>query len=219
MTFYSRSRRKRPYRKRRPRRRNYRRSNYTFTKKVNYALQKLAEHKYKDITGTGEGLIFDGDMHHLSAIAEGSTSNQREGSKIQPTRLTIRWNCTYASGNSVGIRVIVLQWRDSAIPTPDDILESTATVLAVDSPYSRDTKSKYNILRDVRTQVTSSKIRVDRKMSINLINPKNRILYDGSSTTDILDNALYILVLSNVSYGSGYAPNFVYYSRLAFTDV
>lgn len=203
---------RRNYRKRRRRR-----GNYNFTKKVGYALQKLAEHKYKDITGTGEFIDYNGTMHHLSAIAEGSTANQREGDKITPVRLTLRWNCAYVGGTFVGIRVIILQWKDSDIPTPSDVVESTASVLATESPYSRDTGSKYKVLRDIRSNVTDQKPYVEGKISINLRNQKNRILYDGSNSTDILNNALYILLFSNVDGAN--EPNFVYYSRLAFTDI
>lgn len=201
----------RRYKKRR------RNNNKYFVKKVNYALQKLAEHKYKDITSAGEFIDYNGTMHHLSAIAEGVTSNQRVGSKIQPSRLIVRWNWAYVGGDFQTVRVILLQWRDTDIPTAADILESTATNLVTDSPYSRDTKSKYNILRDVRQTVSSTKVYTIGKVSINLYKTRNRILYDGSSSTDILDNSLYILLVSSVDGAN--EPSFSYYSRLSFIDV
>lgn len=143
---------KRTYRRKRPYRYRRRRGNFNY--KVKKALMYMSP-KQIPVTVSNEQISSTGTIFQITNIATGTTNATREGQKINPSYLSLKWSVTMPSAEgSQRLRFIVFQWfNDTAEddPTFVDLLQDNSTTqLALLSPFNKNNQEQrsFRILYD-----------------------------------------------------------------------
>lgn len=194
-------------------RRSYTRKPYTFKKKrvvarkkryVRKILSYAAETKHKDTTIAETAITTSGVLFvSIPQIARGTSDNsERIGDSINIKSLRLKWRTYIGSGASPDnvniVRCVIFQWYDCNVtPVVSDVLESVGAANSYMSQYKWDNKGRYRIIYD-RT-VSMSKAGTSNYVCTKLITRgfKRQMRYDGALNTDIINNGLYILFISD----------------------
>lgn len=220
MPYYKRRYRKR-YRGRR-RRRQYANS-YCKPKAMDYARAAYTGVKYlkglvnsemlhHPLTGTATPSS-SGTVLHLTNIVQGDSDNNRTGNSIFLKSIFIRMVATlHASASSTFVRVILFkdtQQVGDTSPAVTDVLE-TASYL---SPLSSSSGGRFSVLKDVLFNIND----VSRDVHILkwYVKQQLHVRYNGTASTDIQKNGLYVLFISSEATNS---PSLPYNIRLSYHD-
>ncbi len=185
------------------------------------------EIKYEDVNTTNAGpvsMVDTASIANLAQIAQGAGLVQRVGQQVTAKRLHVKYHVMANSGSTssaVTARVIIVQYKkqsSSSTPSLAKILENYATGTgAAWSPlsFTNQFKENFNLLYDKLHAVDNvTNKSVIRQFSIPL---NFKIAYNGSATTDIEKNGIYMFMLSDRAAGT-YPPDIHYGVRLDFTD-
>lgn len=128
------------------------RNNGTKALKMVKSLVKQQEVKNFDTSISDSTLARIGAVFDMTAIAQGDTSETRDGDKVFIKRVTFNWNCvakeaTSQTNASGYIRVIVVKLLEKQVAgggglLVTDVLESAAVV----SLWNKDSGKKYQVL-------------------------------------------------------------------------
>lgn len=195
-------------------------SAYSIAKKalsIGMSLKGLvnSEKKYFDSNST-DFVSWNGTVNPLSNIAQGNDVGNRDGNSILARSLWLQMDVRGNVANQSNIvRVIVFVDTENTGSTPaaSDVLQTTGSAFAVDSPLNVDHLPRYTILMDKKfVTSTAGQTRLNTKRYINLY---KHIKYTGPNATDTYKNQLFILFVSDVITDD---PILTYYSRLGFMD-
>jgi len=173
------------------------------------------EQKTFATSGVGSSTNWTGVTNHITSIAEGDGSGNREGISILGRRILIKGQIG-ANASSAGSEVRVLLVRDrfctGTLPTLADVIP-TGNINAVNSaPYST-TKPRYQILFDRRYTVSpdgkdTKPFYIDKRF-------RTHVRYTGSSGVDEYNNQFFLMYVSNEET---YAPTVNYYTQFFYYD-
>lgn len=157
-----------------------------------------------------------------SSIAQGGTTSQREGDRIEPVKLIMNFDMYFGGVAQAVSRVIIFQWKpDTAVDAPSlaKILSVTATNYAYLSPYvqTRVLRSKFKVLYDRTFDNQNSIANSSYTYQVELTKFSAKyITYNTGTTTG--KNQIFIVGLSDQVVGSPNAPNFKKISFLNWKD-
>jgi len=154
---------------------------------------------------------------HLSSVAQGDLDTNRNGDRITPRSLEVRFGITYGDTYNT-VRIIFFQWfQDVGLypPAVNDVLNPLATTSYLYNTYNMDKRSSYKVLYDGTFVVDSTNtptIVVDQVLRLS----QTPICYLGGSTTDAMTGSIWGLLVSD----SGGVPNpsVAISTNLIFTD-
>jgi hypothetical protein len=178
------------------------------------------EEKYFDVSAAGAAAAIAGSatVVNLSNIAQGNDYNNRNGNSIRLMRVRLDFT---AAGNALTAlqQVRVLMFRDlmqaGTDPTVAQLLETTATSLAMNSPFLHYAFDRFEVLYDELLQFNSQDtFWFHRKMGFEV---NDHILYQGTTGADASNwqGALYLLFIGDATTNQA---TVTYHSRLSFTD-
>lgn len=180
------------------------------------AIKRLinVEKKKSDVNVLGQAVSTTVYGKDLVLIAEGSGSEDRDGTSIKPLSLLLRYNITYntAGADYQKCRVVLLkdtqQQSDTAV-TYSNVVES---ITNLQSPLNKNSVGRYTILHD-SLHILSALHPVAQKERI--LKLSGHIKYNGAASTDIQKNGLYLFAIGDQATNT---PSLDYYTRLTFTD-
>lgn len=171
-----------------------------------------SERKFVD-TQAASALSSTGDLIHLNAIAEGATESTRNGISILMKTLHLRY-ATYM--NSAGriemsrfMIIVDTQQVGDTPPAVTDILESSSYT----SPLNRQAAGRFTVLMDktFSLSITGAQCTYHKfNIPVNL-----HARYNGSASSDIQLNGLYLLRIDSDSVNHGSSS---YWARLNYYD-
>lgn len=183
------------------------------------------EIKHKDAESTNQVIGYDtNEVTDLSAIAQGPVSDERIGEEVSPSHVEIRGTLVNPGSASVyaTVRVLLIQMRDSTVPTTlatagfTQVVERQTSADACLAPYEWDNRDKFTVLsdrvvginRDCDTDECGVNFIIKRKLS--------RKIRFATSTTTYESGGLYLLFIPNRLASSNLQMRFQ--SRLFFYD-
>lgn len=195
------------------------------------------EGKYKDVfSGSGGVLLATTSAAvDLMPIAQGDGVVQRDGDKIRLKSLIMRYhirnNETITDTASVLVwsqvaRVLVVQWLSDGTPTLAEILQDSAAIQNLQSPYLFNPTEKFKVLYDKRHNLVmpgsiqdanDSGIPARANGMVRVFGKRltKTVTFDAGATTGM--NKLYLFAFVNSSAGSQGSDLF-YHSRILYSD-
>jgi len=150
-------------------------------------------------------------MPHWSSIAQGDSINQREGDRIEPTLLTMKFQVSHTFSFDVS-RVILFQWKpDTAVDAPDmsKILEIPSTAQSVYSPYvqMKVKRDKFKVLKDMTFSNTQGTAGQNFTRTVNIKKFMSKYINYNTAPATSGKNLIFCLALSNAQVASA-GPTF-----------
>lgn len=224
---YGRRYRKRPYRRRRrTTRQNKPMGGAQFAlwmaqqamKNIRYIKGLVNSEKFVKDTTIDSSSTSTGVLTHLSGVAQGDAEGNRTGQSIYARSLSLRGQIISTSTTPVQVRLLLI--RDTQ--QIGDSSPSAANVLEVpdqlDSFLTASTRGRFSVLWD-KTFLVSGNDTDRAKVWINVTIPmRSHIRYNGSATSDIQKNGLYLLNMSDSTDGAGTKPTLNLTARLYYHD-
>lgn len=222
----------RPNRYKRYAKRNYRRGRRAYGKYSNQAAKALqiaravqavvnVEYKHHTVVNTTDAST-TANVFLLNGIANGDTSQTRNGNSIKPKALAVNMMTKQDGAQSSRIRLLVVRDKDSSgtAPTITEVL-TTNQVL---SHYNIETdQNRFDILRDdlfvmngdaAGAGEQTSNTQVVKRFNVPV---SKHMKFDGSAATSVSWGALYAMVISDHAAGAT-APLFDWNSQLKYID-
>lgn len=156
----------------------------------------------------------------LTNIAQGDTTNTRDGAQCKVTQLEFRMqvllNSTTATRSAFRCLIICDRQTNQAIYTAADVLEDVSATDMVFSPINLDNKRRFQILADFVTFVSIASSTIIRQYK-RYIKLNKLIRFDGSTPdiTDLTQNSLSLLMVSSEATNG---PQITTFSRIRFID-
>lgn len=176
---------------------------------------------YAGLTTTQVPIASLATAHNLSAIAEGSNFNQRNGVSILAQDLLFRAQINrvaenVALANFVRVMLVVdYQYRD-ADPTLDNLINNTSSDFSIITPLDQYINGRYKILMDKTYTLTSDKPTAIIEYYKNF-GKKFHIKYQGTTANDGSLNKNQVLAFFWTSSLSN-PPTIIWNSKLTYTD-
>lgn len=175
-------------------------------------LINVEEHRVD--TAIGAAIDSAGSVTHLTAVAAGDTAATRTGSSILLKGLHMRFALiTHASAATTVVRILVVkdkQQVSDTTPAVTGILNS-ADVLSHVVP---DFTERFTILKDM-THILDLVGNPIKTFDFKLNMTGTHVRYNGTAGTDIQQNGVFVLLLSNQPTNT---PTVSVQSRLTFYD-
>lgn len=177
------------------------------------------ELKSLDTAQTGQAIDNAGDIFYMSAIAEGSTNQNRTGIRIQLKSIDLRVEYAVAPTATVGtldwLRFVLFQdlQQSGSTPTISEVLTNTTT----NSGFNKFNRERFRILMDKEIQgVVNSNNPMCSGQFRHYVKRDCPMKYIGPNAGDAGEGAIYLLVLSQSAPAA--SSSFSYFCRLRFTD-
>lgn len=183
------------------------------------------EVKHKDAESTNQVIGFDtNEVTDLSAIAQGPVSDERIGEEVSPSRIEIRGTLVNPGSASVfgKVRVLLVQMRDSSVPTTintagfTQLVERQTSADAVNAPYEWDNRDKFTVLSDRLISLQRFCDTDECGASFVIKTKVSRKIRFATSTTTYESGGLYLCFIPNRVASSNMQMRFQ--SRLFFYD-
>lgn len=175
-----------------------------------------SEKKYHDVTQTPETISYNGDVTLLSGMAAGDDVGNRQGNSVLARSLYFRADITGNTQNTSNVTrciIFIDKMNQGTAPTASDILSVVGASNAVNSPLNVDHITRYSILLDKAW--TTSVNGTQRHTFKKYINLYKHLKYTGTAATDVYQNAIYVLWITDVVSND---PQVTWYSRLGYMD-
>lgn len=191
-------------------------SNMFATKKfVKKAIKQTQELKIFDTAQGNSGVDWAGTIWDISNVAVGTADGSRIGDAINPTSL--EFNAVIAAADAYNtFRVIIFRYKPNVVSvTTLNILQAANSTWAPTSPFNHDNRQNFEVLMDESFALDPESDGVyflKKKLRMAKTKP---IQYHGGSAT-VGQNRIYVLAISDS--GAAPNPNFLFSSRLYFTD-
>lgn len=168
------------------------------------------------------------DVANLGQIIQGDATNQRAGNKITLKSIKISMNILGRDAyNRIRIILFTQASTTGTFPVAADILDqiagggiSPAALPSVDSPYKKNSRIKYNILKDykftLQVQAVGSTRPLNKWLHINHKFGKTgmEVHYNAATASAPVKNQLYMLLISDSQAPTH--PTFTAYCRLNY---
>ncbi len=175
------------------------------------------ELKNFDVQQTAVALTTTPVITQLSNIAQGDTTNSRDGAQVRAKSLEFSALINFnSSGSKTNVR-LMLVWdkqTNQAIYGISDLLQDVTVSDVMVTPYNLDNKFRFSVIYDRRFNLTTAKTSINIKRVFRF----NKILrYDAStpSIADLTSNSLSLVQWSNEAVNE---PNISTFCRLRFVD-
>lgn len=183
-------------------------------------LKRKGDIKYCDVSATASPVPATGTVVSATVnLARGSAGlNNFEGNTLFPTSFEGKYQIVSTEPNAF-LRVMVVQWFDSSIPTPTGILQSVATGFGTMSPVSATNRTVMRVLYDVTHTLQNPDISPAvalAKGRFYIPASKLRPLRINPTATALQDGGIYILYVSDDTTST--YPNVAFFNRISFTD-
>lgn len=155
-------------------------------------------------------------LFHLSNIAQGDDTFERDGNAVIGKRFTLKASLTslHASVVSSVIRLVAVmdnQQISDTLPAWSDIFSSQS----VHSPYKPDAAGRFKVLKD-SVYLLDALQNINKEIRWSVRIPANRVIrYNGVAATDIQKNGVYIYGMVDSATG---AASMLGQARLFFRD-
>lgn len=150
-----------------------------------------------------------GQVLHMTAIAEGTASNQRSGRFIRSRYITSRLHLKmHASATQTLVRVVIIISSDENAPTTSSFFTSQNALSTINLLYSDRYRIIYDNLVNLDTYNPTAALNIFRK-------PRQRIKFNGTASTDYENGQMWMLLLSNEATNT---PTVAYYNRFSYND-
>lgn len=177
--------------------------------------QLNTEHKKAEFVQSAVSITSTVAYQHLTAIAQGDAISNREGQSMKVTNLLFRARLMYnALGDATQfVRLVLIRDKQQVADTTivyTDVFQ--AGVDGIIAPLNSNTAGRFQILYDNVHPLTSNKpyslMDYDSPM-------QSHVLYNGTASTDIQRNGLYLL---QVSSSAANAPTITSGARITYVD-
>jgi len=156
------------------------------------------EKKYIDTVTNGTAIDYGGVVANLSAISQGDTNSNRNGTSILAKDVYVQlYASCHGSAGATLLRVVIFvdKMCQGTLATPADILSQVSTNYAVLQPRNQNTLPRYQILADRRVTLSSDgndvkSIKIYRKFM-------KHIRFTSTASTDEYSNQICMLLISN----------------------
>lgn len=154
-----------------------------------------------------------GEVIHITNIAQGDDDNARTGRSVLLKSIFYRISATInASATNTFVRIILLkdnQQVGDSTPSVTSILASASYL----SPLNVNSIGRYTVLKDHLFSLDAAKqdtklIKIYKKLQMH-------VKYNGTASTDIQKNGIYILFISSEATNT---PSLPYNVRLSYHD-
>lgn len=194
--------------------------NKTVELAVTRQLRRNTDIKYCDVSATASPVPATGTVVSATVnLTRGSAGlNNFEGNMLKPTSFQGKYQIVSSEPNAF-LRVMVVQWFDSSIPTPTGILQSVTTGFGSISPVSATNKTVMRVLYDQTHTLQNPDVAPAVALSFGkffIPASKMRPVRINPTATAIQDGGIYMLFVSDDT-ASTY-PTVAFYSRLSFAD-
>lgn len=192
---------------------------------VRKELRKNTDWRYADAAATGVAIYTSGAINSLlSNLIRGDAGlNNFQGNMIKPQAITFKY---YAQTNQVYnvLRVMLIQWFDSATPALSGLLQSVVAGQGVIAPTLITNKEYIKVLYD-KTHMLSPSAGGDSTVTgdgiidpVTVYIPGRRLrpIKYNSGTNVVQDGNLYLVAISDDTALS--TVNLTWYSRVTFAD-
>lgn len=171
-----------------------------------------SEMLHHDVGQDATTVLSTGTVYSLTAISNGDDAGTRTGNSILLRTLLNRIRFTkHASATTTVVRFILL-WDTQQIgdttPAPGDILQYAD----VDSPLNLASSGRFKVVVN-KTVALSSQMPIWH--SERYLKLYKHIRYNGSASTDIQKNGLYLLVVGDQATN---LPTMDWYARVGYHD-
>ncbi len=162
----------------------------------------------------------DGSVVHITDIAQGDLTTERNGNWIKPVvwrgTLTIEGNEDNITQDTSLFRVGCLQWKENQDSDPIELAKFMQDTTAPHQGFNIQAKGSFKILWS-RTGIVSNNTDNPQfqKVLRFSVRPSMKVLYDGA---DFRKYHLFIFGFSEVNSGAGNPPNYQISTRFRFTD-
>lgn len=170
----------------------------TYVKK---ALTENKEDNWGLIDNSSQYISYDAPfLAHWSSIAQGTTVNTREGDRIEPTRLSVRYSIEIPNVTTQ-MRFILFQWRPDTLidgPTAAKILQIPTGGSAFLSPLVTEEidRSKFVVLKDKTFINYTTTPGCTFTSSLNITKFNNKYIHYNTGVTNG-KNQIFLLAISN----------------------
>ncbi len=185
---------------------------YDLKRKIN------VEYKFIGITNTATAIPVVPVIIQLNNIAQGDTSQTREGDQVKSTRINTKYFFTqHATATQTLVRVMMIKdsQPNGAIYTAGQILADVTVNDSIVSPNNLDGKFRFRVMynkvhhmSDSGNQIVRGEIHVD-------LNDKIRFTGNAGDITDLTNCGYSLMVMSTETTNT---PAFTQFTRLRFID-
>lgn len=160
-----------------------------------------------------------GSILNLVGIAQGDDDNQRNGNSIKLKRITIKGTIAHDNGTSVKPGVVKLwiirdkQQQADTSPTYTEVFDENSI-----HPFlNPDNVGRFQILASRTINLSDTSI-LKKTFSVSVPFKNLHVRYNGSATSDIQRNGIYMLYISSNNSAGGSGPYFQGQSRVYYYD-
>lgn len=193
---------------------------------VKRLIKQTQESKYFILQSTNT-FDYSGAVVKLSAIPQGDTDVTRDGDKITPTSLSVRYSI-YNTGTAatspteIDYRVIIFRWRPddtSGAPIASNIMATTGNLYAALSEYIHDQRSNFEVLYDRMHLGVLSVLGAGANRPFHAkVKVNSRSIKYLAGGTAGLDNLYILFITDNNGVAGANKFTYVMNSQLNFTD-
>lgn len=153
---------------------------------------------------------------HLTPIAQGDSNISRTGNSILAKTLNMQMEVVmHNSATSTFFRILVIQDKQQVADTPPTIADILEASSSTNSIYEINTHGRFKILKNYHFSLDTYKAR-SKVIKFHYKFPKtHHIRYNGSASSDIQKNGVYLVLLSNEATNAG---NVNWYSTFTYHD-
>lgn len=189
---------------------------YSQVKSLQKVVKRISpEIKNLDVTITQANITTSGTITHISAIPGGSGANARVGNTVDLTGLVLRLALSQTS-NGTYQRIYVIQDRQQVADTTPSITDIFSTAVPVNAQPNSDNIARFSFLW-VSPMIEGTLVNAAQQKTVFEWSWKGskKISFNGTASSDIEKNGLYVVTLSDQSGNTVDVQGTV---RLQFTD-
>lgn len=150
-----------------------------------------------------------GSVLHMTAIAEGTASNQRSGRFIRSRYITSRLHLKmHSSATQTLVRVVIIKSSDENAPSTSSFFTSQSALSTINLLYSDRYQILYDNLVNLDTYNPTAVLNIFRS-------PRHKIKFNGTASTDYENGQMWMIMISNEATNT---PTVSYYNRFSYND-
>lgn len=194
---------------------------YVASKALAYSKKALSmlnvEYKCHDTQLSSLAITTVATIHALTNVAQGDTTNERDGNQMKITRNLLRYSVVGGPADDTLIRVMLVldKQTNGALYAISDLLQDTSVTDIIISPLNLDNKFRFRVLYDRVHSLSSegkNSINVSKMFKMGL-----RIRFDANDQmiTDLTSYSLSFVAVANQATNT---PNLTLFNRVRFVD-
>lgn len=186
-------------------------------REVDRQMARKADYKHTTTSrGTSATIDYNGNTYSLleSMTRGDGPINEFEGSKISIKSIRLRGSVVASDSTNV-MRIMVLQWFDSAVPNPNAIINNTGTLLAPYGTRYWTNKKNFKVLSDQFICLSSNNYEI-KPVDIYISGKRLKDVWFSALANTVQTNNIVLMVVSDSSTLNH--PYFTWASEVVYTD-